>query len=260
MGLVEDYVPDEQDNWEPRGPSDYNQPQVQPPSSGQELEDMYTEARIHGEFAGEKQSGDGGFDWEEIIALNSEEILSWEDALREYLTVKSRTVKNWMKPSNKWLNHGFWMPSKGGKTMDDIVIMIDESGSMGEDEIQAVFTNISELFEGGDVPLCKVAVIHFSGYDDIPDEHVEIVHEGDMPEYSRRTSGGTDFEGAFKKAVQLEERGEITPSCYIMMTDMEDYYPEEPDYPVLWMSTQSFEQVSEWPGIPEYGKFTQIMI
>ena len=260
MGLVEDYVPDEQDTWEPRGPSDYNQPQVQPPSSGQELEDMYTEARVHGQFAGEKQSGDGGYDFEEIVALNSEEVISWEDALREYLTIKSRTVKNWMKPSNKWLQLGFWMPSKAGKTMDDIVIMIDESGSMSEEEIQAVFTNISELFEGGDIPLCKVAVIHFSGYDNIPDEHIEIVHEGDMPEYSRRTSGGTNFEGAFRKAVQLEERGEINPSCYIMMTDMEDYYPEEPDYPVLWMSTQSFEQVSNWPGIPEYGKFTQLMI
>ena len=217
MGLVEDYVPDDENTWEPRGPSDPNEPHKELPSSAQELEDMYTEARVHGEFAGEKQSGDGGFDWEEIVALNSEEVISWEDALREYLTIKSKTKKNWMKPSNKWLQHGFWMPSKGGKSLDDIVIMIDESGSMSEEEIQAVFTNISELFEGGDIPLCKVAVIHFSGYDDIPDEHIEIVHEGDMPEYSRRTSGGTDFEGAFKKAVQLEERGMIQPSCYIIL-------------------------------------------
>jgi len=260
MGLVEDYVPDDENSWEPRGPSDSNEPLKELPSSTQELEDMYTEARVHGQFAGEKQSGDGGFDFEEIIALNSEEVVSWEDALKEYLTVKSRTKKNWMKPSNKWLQHGFWMPSKGGKSLDDIVIMIDESGSMGEEEIQAVFTNIGELFEGGEIPLCKVAVIHFSGYDDIPDEHIEIVYEGDMPEYSRRTNGGTNFEGAFNKAVELEARGEITPSCYIMMTDMEDYYPAEPDYPVLWMSTQSFEQVSSWPGIPEYGKFTQLMI
>ena len=260
MGLVEDYVPDDENTWEPRGPSDSNEPHKELPSSAQELEDMYIEARVHGDFAGEKQSGNGGFDWEEIVALNSEEVISWEDALKEYLTVKSKTKKNWMKPSNKWLQHGFWMPSKGGKSLDDIVIMIDESGSMSEEEIQAVFTNIGELFEGGDIPLCRVAVIHFSGYDDIPDEHVEIVHEGDMPEYSRRTRGGTNFEGAFKKAVELEERGDITPSCYIMMTDMEDYYPEEPDYPVLWMSTQSFEQVSNWPGIPEYGKFTQLIV
>jgi len=260
MGLVEDYVPDAESNWEQDDTKAEVQTQPQASISNQELEDMYTEARVHGQFAGEKQSGDGGFDFEEIIALNSEETVSWEDALKEYLTVKSRTKKNWMKPSNKWLQHGFWMPSKGGKSLDDIVIMIDESGSMGEEEIQAVFTNISELFEGGDIPLCKVAVIHFSGYDDIPDEHIEIVHEGDMPEYSRRTNGGTNFEGAFNKAVELEARGEITPSCYIMMTDMEDYYPAEPDYPVLWMSTQSFEQVSNWPGIPEYGKFTQLMI
>lgn len=260
MGLVEDYVPDDQNNWESSDSAE-GQPASCPSVSKQEMEDMYTEARVHGEFAGEKQSpGKGGLNWEEIVALNSEEVISWEDALREYLTVKSKTKKNWMKPSNKWLQHGFWMPSKGGKSLDDIVIMIDESGSMSEEEIQAVFTNISELFEGGDIPLCKVAIIHFSGYDDIPDEHIEIVHEGDMPEYSRRTGGGTNFEGAFNKAVQLEDRGMIQPSCFIMMTDMEDYYPAEPDYPVLWMSTQSFEQVSSWPGIPEYGKFTQLMI
>ena len=258
MGLVEDYVPEEQDNWEPH--DDNDEPQPQPPVSSQELEDMYTEARVHGEFAGEKQSGDGGYDWEDIVALNSEETVSWEDALREYLTIKSRTLKNWMKPSNKWLQHGFWMPSKAGKTLDDIVIMIDESGSMSEDEVQAVFTNISELFEGGDIPLCRVAVIHFSGYSDIPDHHVELIDEGDMPEYMRRTNGGTNFQGAFNKAVELERRGEINPSCYIVMTDMEDEYPDEPDYPVLWMSTQSLEQVSGWPGIPEYGKFTQLIV
>ena len=260
MGLVEDYVPDDENKWE-SGDGDGDDKLTPCASvSSQELEDMYTEARIHGEFAGEKQSGNGGFDFEEIIALNSEETISWEDALKEYLTIKSKIVKNWMKPSNKWLQHGFWMPSKGGKTMDDIVIMIDESCSMNEREIKAVFANISELFEGGDIPLCKVAIIHFSGYDEIPDEHIEIIYEGDMPEYSMRTSGGTNFEGAFKKAVQLEERGDINPSCYIVMTDMEDNYPEEPDYPVLWMSTQSIEQVSNWPGIPEYGKFTQLII
>jgi len=100
MGLVEDYVPDDENNWE-SGDGDGDDKSVPCASvSSQELEDMYTEARVHGEFAGEKQSGNGGFDFEEIIALNSEETISWEDALKEYLTIKSKTVKNWMKPSH----------------------------------------------------------------------------------------------------------------------------------------------------------------
>ena len=257
MGVVEDYVPEEQNQWDSKEQDD--KPEEVLPSA-QELEDMFIEARVHGDFAGEKHSGDGGIDWEEIVNLNSEEVISWEEALSEFLTVKSRTVKNWMKPSNKWLQHGFWMPSKAGKSLDDIVIMIDESGSMSNEEIEAVFTNIQHLFEGGEIPLCNVAIIHFSGYTDIPDQHVEIISDGNLPVYSRRTSGGTDFEGAFNKAMQLEERGMIEPSCYIVMTDMEDYYPNEPDYPVLWMSTQSYEQVSDFPGIPKYGKFTQLII
>ncbi len=254
MGLVEDYVEEDSDKWLVEGEA------VGPPVSAQELEDMYIEARVHGDFAGEKSSGNGGYDLESIVELNSLETVSWEDALKEYLTIKCKSKKNWMKPSNKWLQHGFWMPSRGGKSINDIVIMIDESGSMSDKEIQAVFTNMSDLFESGDVPLCKVAVIHFAGYSWVEDDHVEIVEQGDMPEYKRRVSGGTNFQGAFDKAKEMEMLGHIDPSCYIVMTDMEDYYPDEPDFPVLWMSTQSESQLSGWPGLPEYGKFTHLLV
>jgi predicted metal-dependent peptidase len=253
MGLVEDFVAEIPDKW--TASTDTNIP-----VSGQELEDMFIEARIHGEFAGEKSSGEGGFDLHGIVELNSLETVSWEQELQEYLTIKCKSKKNWMKPSNKWLQHGFWMPTRGGKSIDDIVIMIDESGSMSEREIQAVFTNMSDLFESGDIPLCKVAVIHFAGYSWVHDEHVEVVEEGDMPEYKRRVSGGTNFQGAFNKAKEMEVLGNINPSCYIVMTDMEDQFPPEPDFPVLWMSTQSMEQISCWPGIPEYGKFTHLVV
>ena len=131
---------------------------------------------------------------------------------------------------------------------------------MSDKEIQAVFTNMSDLFESGDVPLCKVAVIHFAGYSWVEDDHVEIVEQGDMPEYKRRVSGGTNFQGAFNKAKEMEMLGHIDPSCYIVMTDMEDDYPDEPDFPVLWMSTQSESQLSGWPGLPEYGKFTHLLV
>ena len=260
MGLVDDYVPEGDNNWEGSDSDNDDPAGVSAGVSAQELEDMFIESNARAEFATSKTSGEGGFNLNEIIELNKRETVSWEDTLREYLTLKSKTKKNWMKPSNKWLQQGFWMPSKSGKKLDDIVIMVDESGSMSKDEIQAVFTNINELFEDGDIPLCKVAIIHFAGYYEVPDEHVELLDEGEIPEYRKLVSGGTNFQGAFDKAVELESKGEIEPSCYIVMTDMEDSYPDEPDHPVLWMSTQSHERVSSWMGIPSYGKFTQIEI
>jgi predicted metal-dependent peptidase len=266
IGLVDDYKPEGDSNW--KGTDSEDEPDEYSGTlaslsigvSAEELEDMFIESNARAEFASSKTSGKGGFNLNEIIELNNTETVSWEDALKEYLTLKSKTKKNWMRPSNKWLHHGFWMPSKSGKRLDDIVIMIDESGSMSEEEVQAVFTNINELFEDGDIPLCNVAVIHFAGYSDIPDEHVELVGEGTMPEYKRLVSGGTNFTGAFNKAMELELKGDINPSCYIVMTDMEDDYPEEPDHPVLWMSTQPEECLSGWPGLPSYGKFTQIAV
>jgi len=262
IGLVDDYKPEGESNWKGADSDDDESTESSAGLvvSSQELEDMYIESSARAEFASSKKAGKGGFNLNEIIELNNTETVSWEDALKEYLTLKSKVKKNWMRPSNKWLQQGFWMPSKSGKKLDDIVIMIDESGSMSEEEVQAVFTNINELFEDGDIPLCNVAVIHFAGYSDIPDKHVELVGEGTMPQYKRLVSGGTNFTGAFNKAMELELRGEINPSCYIVMTDMEDSYPEEPDHPVLWMSTQPEECLEGWPGLPDYGKFTQIVV
>ncbi len=255
MGIVDDYVAEGENSWDAEGEeTDYiTEVEVTP----QELEDMFNEARVHGEFSQGKTSGVGAFDFEGIIDLNKKHTISWEDILKEYLTVKSKTKKNWMKPSAKWLNHGFWMPTKTGKKLDDIVIMIDESGSMGEDEIEAVFNNINQLFEDGDIPLCRVALIHFAGHSNIPDQYVEYVDEGEIPEYRRLLNGGTDFQAAFNKAVELEERGEINPSCYIMMTDMYDEYPPEPDFPVLWMSVTPEDSLY---CLPKYGSFTQLII
>jgi len=256
MGMVDDFVPEDSNNsWDDS--DDEGNSNVDMPSSSQELEDAFIEAAARGEFAGDKKDpGNGGFNLQEIINLTNTETVSWEEVLKDYLTQKSKVKKNWMKPSNKWLQHGFWLPSKSGRKLEDIVIMIDESGSMQKREIEAVFNNINQLFDDGDIPLCKVAIIHFAGYTDIPDEHIEIVSEGEMPEYTRRVSGGTNFNGAFEKAIDLEDKGDITPSCYIVMTDMYAQYPDQPDYPVLWMSVTDLQYVNP----PSYGLLTQLQV
>ena len=40
----------------------------------------------------------------------------------------TKTFKNWNRPHKKWLQQGFWLPSKGSYGLKDIVIMNDESG------------------------------------------------------------------------------------------------------------------------------------
>ncbi len=240
---------------DPNGEKIWSEELVQ--KTTQEMEDSFAEALAHGQMATRKSSGEGSINWHEVMNANKRETISWEDALREFLNARARNKKNWNRPHKKWLQQGYWMPSKMGRQLEDIVVMVDESGSMSEDEVNAVFSNLRNLFEDKIIPLSKVAILHFASRVD----HVDIVEHGDIPEYIRHTNGGTDFDNAFKKAQELELEGKIRPACYIVMTDMEDRYPPDPGLPVLWMSTTDPELRAQYYwGLPEYGKITHLQV
>ena len=227
------------------------------PAEVEELEAQVEEAISHGEFAHSKISGDEPpITINEIMEPANIEVVDWEDALQEFLTEKVKTFKNWNRPHKKWLQHGFWLPSKGAYGLRDIVIMNDESGSMSEEENQACLTNIDELNQQGIVSFDRVVLMHFT----TRVSHIEYFEPGDDLIYRRHSSGGTSFESAFKKAKELEDESLIDPSCYIVMTDMYDWFPPEPEHPVLWMSVTSPQELYHNEMIPAYGKITHLEI
>ena len=227
------------------------------PADLQELEAEIEEAISHGEFAHSKISGDQPpVSINEIMEPANVEVIDWEDALQEFLTEKVKTFKNWNRPHKRWLQQGFWLPSKGAYGLKDIVIMNDESGSMSEEENQACLTNIDELNQQGLVSFDRVVLMHFT----TRVSHIEYFEPGDDLIYRRHSSGGTCFDTVFKKAKELEEDSLIDPSCYIVMTDMYDWFPPEPEHPVLWMSVTSPQELYSNEMIPSYGKITHLQI
>ena len=227
------------------------------PADIQELEAQIEEAIAHGEFAHQKISGnDPPVSINDIMEPADIEVVDWEDALQEFLTEKSKTQKNWNRPHKKWLQQGFWLPSKSSYGLKDIVIMNDESGSMNAEENQACLTNIDELAQLGIISFNRLVVMHFTSYVG----KVEYFEPGDDIQYIRHSSGGTCFTSAFNKARDMELEGEIDPSCYIIMTDMYDTFPTEPDHPVLWMSVTPTENLYYHNCIPEYGKLTHLKL
>jgi predicted metal-dependent peptidase len=192
----------------------------------------------------------------EIMEPADIEVVDWEDALQEFLTEKVKICKNWNRPHKKWLQQGFWLPSKSSYGLKDIVIMNDESGSMNDEENQACLTNIDELAQLGIISFDRLVVMHFTSYVG----KVEYFEPGDDIQYIRHSSGGTCFASVFNKARDMELEGDIDPSCYIVMTDMYDTYPPEPDHPVLWMSVTPTETLYSYNSIPEYGKLTHIKL
>ena len=232
-------------------------PVSQSPANIQELEDQMDEAVSHGEFAHQKISGnDPAISINDIMEPADIEVVDWEDALQEFLTEKVKVCKNWNRPHKKWLQQGFWLPSKGSYGLKDIVIMNDESGSMNDEENQACLTNIDELSQLGLISFDRLVVMHFTSCVG----KVEYFEPGDDIKYIRHSSGGTCFTTVFNKARDMELIGDIDPSCYIVMTDMYDYYPPEPDHPVLWMSVTHPEVLLGHDSIPKYGRLTHLKI
>ena len=227
------------------------------PAQIQELEDQIQEAIAHGEFAHQKIAGkDAAVSINEIMEPADIEVVDWEDALQEFLTEKVKIQKNWNRPHKKWFQQGFWLPSKSSYGLKDIVIMNDESGSMNDEENQACLTNIDELAQLGVISFDRLVVMHFTSCVG----KVEYFEPGDDIKYIRHSSGGTCFTTVFNEAIRLEQEGDIDPSCYIVMTDMYDYYPPEPDHPVLWMSVTHPEILLGHDSIPEYGKLTHLKL
>ena len=102
----------------------------------------------------------------------------------------------------------------------------------------------------------RLVVMHFTSYVG----KIEYFEPGDDIQYIRHSSGGTCFTTAFNKARDMELEGDIDPSCYIVMTDMYDRFPPEPDHPVLWMSVTPTETLYSYGSIPEYGKLTHLKL
>jgi predicted metal-dependent peptidase len=227
------------------------------PADIQELESQIEEAIAHGEFAHKKISGDElPVSINEILEPANIDTIDWQDALEEFLTEKVKTCKNWNRPHKKWLQQGFWLPSKASYGLKDIVIMNDESGSMNEDENQACLTNIDELAQLGIISFERLDVMHFTSRVG----KIEYFEPGDDIQYIRHSSGGTCFHSVFDKAQEMEQDGLIDPSCYVVLTDMYDDFPPEPDHPVLWMSVTHPETLYSYNCIPEYGKLTHLSI
>jgi predicted metal-dependent peptidase len=194
--------------------------------------------------------------YNEIMEPADIEVVDWEDALQEFLTEKVKVCKNWNRPHKKWFQQDIWLPSKSSYGLKDIVIMNDESGSMNDEENQACLTNIDELAQLGVISFDRLVVMHFTSCVG----KVEYFEPGDDIKYMRHSSGGTCFSTVFNKARDMELEGDIDPSCYIVMTDMYDYYPPEPDHPVLWMSVTHPEILLGHDSIPKYGRLTHLKL
>ena len=71
----------------------------------------------------------------------------WQDALREYLytVCAGNDYSTWRKPNRRYIASGIYMPSGVSETMDEIVIAVDTSGSIGGPELSQFLGEINAI-------------------------------------------------------------------------------------------------------------------
>ena len=152
--------------------------------------------------------------------------LPWRTLLAHYMTSTNRTDYSFTRPSRR--EGPAILPSLRRATVD-VVIVLDTSGSINDDELKTFVTEINAL--KGQIN----ARVTLHACDDHLAAEGPWVYESwenlVLPE-SFEGHGGTRFTPAFEWAENLEPR----PDVVVYFTDAHGEFPKrEPPFPVLWL-------------------------
>ncbi len=179
--------------------------------------------------------------------------IDWRTILNEFVQEEVNDY-SFSPPDRRFQESPFFLPdfNELGKSgdPDDILFMIDTSGSMGDNEITAAFSEVKgaiDQFDGklkGWLGFFDAAVIKPKPFESVEDV-LKIKPAG---------GGGTDFQVIFEYVYQYME--DKPPACIIILTDGYAPFPKEhlaQDIPVLWLLTN--DEVE-----PPWGKVARIRV
>ncbi len=151
----------------------------------------------------------------------------WRSVLRDFVAARTPTDYRWSPPNRRFIACGLYLPSVARTGLGTIVIGVDTSGSIGDEELEQFAGEISSICdeaqpESVHVVYCDAAVQGIQEFG--PSEPIQLEPKG---------GGGTDFRPVFKWV----EENAIDPVCLIYLTDLFCHsYPNPPEYPVLWVT------------------------
>ncbi len=149
----------------------------------------------------------------------------WREVLREFVTRTARNDYRWNRPNRRFVARRLYLPSLAGESLGEVVIGVDVSGSIGQEELNRFAAELLGIVDAYDVHLTVL-------YHDIRVTKVEEWSPGDGPIKLRPIGGGGTSHGRVFR--WLEEHG-VNPNCMICLTDLQTTFPSDsPPYPVLW--------------------------
>jgi predicted metal-dependent peptidase len=157
--------------------------------------------------------------------------VDWREVLREFIqsVCAGNDFSTWSRPNRRFVSAGVYMPSGITERVEDLVITMDTSASIGQRELTAFLSEVTEIARM--VRPERVRLLYW----DTKVVRDELYTDAEIDDIAKSTKpaggGGTDVLCVTR---YMEENG-IKPQAVITFTDGDIYYGwGEWSCPVLW--------------------------
>jgi len=196
------------------------------------LEREIDQAIRQGVMAHQKIAGTGGGDLDRDLLELLEPKVDWREMLREFVkaTCSAKDTSSWRKVNRRFLSTGTYMPSLVGEKVGHMVIAVDTSGSVGQEELSGFLTEVKGIAE--EVKPSQVDLIYWDSRVAAHEEYTENDVGNIINSTKPRGGGGTSPSCVSE---YLKEK-RIVPECVIMLTDgyVGSDWGRDWTAPVLW--------------------------
>jgi predicted metal-dependent peptidase len=189
------------------------------------------QALRQGEIIRSKMQGNKNRAVNEIL----EPKVNWREQMRDFVnaTCRNKDRTSWKRPHKRFIGHDVYMPSMVGETIGKIVVGIDTSGSIGQQELNEFLTEVVAICD--DVSPSSIELLYW-------DTHVaghETYNQGDysaLVQSTKPAGGGGTHVGCVNQYIKGKR---IEPEAIIILTDgyVEDDFGGNWEYPTLWAIT-----------------------
>ena len=164
---------------------------------------------------GATMAGKMGLDKDRAFDELLEVQVDWREVLREFITstCAGKDFSTWRRPNRRFMGAGVYMPSAISERVDELVIAVDTSGSIGQLELTTFLTEVVAICEH--VKPEKIRLLYW-GTSVVGDEAYEEKDYATLAQSTKpRGGGGTDVECV---PAYMKDKG-IKPQAAIVLTD-----------------------------------------
>jgi predicted metal-dependent peptidase len=190
---------------------DWDNAKTMTPDEKEQLAREIDQAIRQGAMVAGKMGSGGDRDIDELLRPQ----VDWRQILREFITetCAGRDYSSWRKPNRRYISMGIYMPSGVSEKVEELVIAVDTSGSIGSRELSVFLSEVKSIAE-----TVKPSAVHILYWDtEVCRAEKYEMHELDNLINSTKPEGGG---GTMIECVpQYMADNNVSPQACIILTD-----------------------------------------